>query len=112
MSTDEHAEVPFGAYSIENFARSHAIGRSTAYTEIAARSTGHSQVPRAHAGHTSRTPRRGAPACRSSPPAQPRAARPSKPSATLRNWKGPRHEQPYLKRWLVVTTLPRPTRSI
>ena len=30
------AELPIGAYSIEAFARSHSIGRSTAYTEIAA----------------------------------------------------------------------------
>ena len=66
------AELPIGAYSIEAFARSHSIGRSTAYTEIAAG--------------------------RLVAPAQPRAARPSKPSATPRNWKGPRHEQPYLKR--------------
>ena len=36
MSTAKHAEVPIGAYSIEDFARSHSIGRSTAYTEIAA----------------------------------------------------------------------------
>jgi hypothetical protein len=33
---DADAELPIGAYSIENFARSHSIGRSTAYSEISA----------------------------------------------------------------------------
>jgi hypothetical protein len=28
------AELPIGAYSIEDFARLHSIGRSTAYSEI------------------------------------------------------------------------------
>ena len=29
-------EPPIGAYSVEDFARSHSIGRSTAYSEISA----------------------------------------------------------------------------
>ena len=36
MDTNNGTDLPIGAYSIEDFARLHSIGRSTAYSEISA----------------------------------------------------------------------------
>ena len=36
MDTNNGTDLPIGAYSIEDFARLHSIGRSTAYIEISA----------------------------------------------------------------------------
>ena len=36
MDTNNGTDLPIAAYSIEDFARLHSIGRSTAYSEISA----------------------------------------------------------------------------